>query len=163
MTPRPSAPASRFGTSSRACRSCHSFATSMSGARRGRSPSSLLTSPQSSGAVASADPGREALAHTMAGAQVGGIEECDAAFDGGADERDHRLLVRWETVALAHPHAAEPQRRHFQTPLSQCALLHAVSLGLTITLIAWRSLSGSYLTVPTGAGSSRASDVDSSR
>src|SRR5437870_10092775 len=60
----------------------------------------------------------------------GGIEECDAAFDGSADERDHRLFVRWETVALAHPHAAEPQRRHFQTPLSQFALLHVVSLGL---------------------------------
>src|SRR3989475_177263 len=43
----------------------------------------------------------------------GGIEECDAAFDGRADERDHRLLVRWETVALAHPHAAEPECRDF--------------------------------------------------
>src|SRR6266571_2086797 len=140
MTPRPSAPASRFGTSSRACRSCHSFATSMSGARRGRSLSSLLTSPQSSGAVASADPGREALAHTMAGAQVGGIEECDAAFDGGADERDHRLLVRWETVALAHPHAAEPEGRDFEIALSKFALLHwSLLQGFSITLIASRS------------------------
>src|SRR5207244_5844333 len=59
----------------------------------------------------------------------GGIEECDAAFNGRADERDHRLLVRWDTVALAHPHAAEPQRRHFQTTRSQFALLHVVSLG----------------------------------
>src|SRR3989442_4175861 len=62
--------------------------------------------------------------------QLGGIEEGDAAFDGRADERDHRLLVLWDTVALAHPHAAEPQRRHFQTTRSQCALLHVVSLGL---------------------------------
>src|SRR5438128_8888879 len=45
---------------------------------------------------------------------LGGIEERDAAFDGRADERDHRLLVRWETVALAHPHAAEPERRDFR-------------------------------------------------
>src|SRR6266446_2385308 len=50
----------------------------------------------------------------------------NASPDGRADERNHRLLVRWETVALAHPHAAEPQRRHFQTPLSQFALLHVV-------------------------------------
>src|SRR3989442_39791 len=62
----------------------------------------------------------------------GRIEECHAAFDGCADERDHRLLVRWETVALAHPHAAEPQRRNFQVPppLSHFALLLFVSLGL---------------------------------
>src|SRR3989440_193054 len=59
-----------------------------------------------------------------------GIEECDAAFDGRADERDHRLLVRWETVALAHPHAAEPEGRDFQTTRSQFAFLHVVSLGL---------------------------------
>src|SRR6184192_3127144 len=54
----------------------------------------------------------------------GGIEECDAAFDGRADERDHRLLVRWETVALAHPHAAEPEGRDFEIALSKCARLH---------------------------------------
>src|SRR5437667_4362882 len=77
---------------------------------------------------------RQGLAHELfVGVRTvdfGGIEECDAAFDGRADERNHRLLVRWDTVALAHPHAAEPQRRHFQTPLSQFAFLHGVSLGL---------------------------------
>src|SRR5437667_3104103 len=77
---------------------------------------------------------RQGLAHELfigvRTVNLGGIEECDAAFNGRADERDHRLLVRWDTVALAHPHAAEPQRRHFQTPLSQFALLHVVSLGL---------------------------------
>src|SRR6266496_4093415 len=61
---------------------------------------------------------------------LGSIEECDTAFNSRADERDHRLLVRWDTVALAHPHAAEPQRRDLQTPFSQFALLHVVSLGL---------------------------------
>src|SRR6266550_469971 len=70
----------------------------------------------------------------------GGIEERDAPFDGRANERDHRLLVRWETVALAHPHAAEPQRRHFQIALSKFALLHwSLLQGFTMTLIASRS------------------------
>src|SRR5216117_1093633 len=60
----------------------------------------------------------------------GGIEECDTAFNGRADERDHRLLVGRDTVALAHPHAAEPEGRDFQTTRSQFAFLHVVSLGL---------------------------------
>src|SRR5439155_1568620 len=60
----------------------------------------------------------------------GRIEECDAAFNGRADERDHRLLVGRDTVALAHPHAAEPEGRDFQTTRSQFAFLHVVSLGL---------------------------------
>src|SRR6266853_3678428 len=54
------------------------------------------------------------------------IEECDAAFHGCADERDHRLLVRWESVALAHAHAAEPEGRDLEATLSEFALLHAV-------------------------------------
>src|SRR5437879_13788202 len=70
----------------------------------------------------------------------GGIEERDAAFDGRADERDHRLLVRWETVALAHSHAAEPDGRDFEVTLSQFAFLHwSLLQGFTITLIASRS------------------------
>jgi len=36
----------------------------------------------------------------------------DAAFDGRADERDHRLLLRREAVALTHPHAAQSKRRN---------------------------------------------------
>src|SRR6266850_1292736 len=56
-----------------------------------------------------------------------GIEECDAAFHGRADQRDHRLLVRWETVALAHPHAAESERRDLQVAVSKFALLHCAS------------------------------------
>src|SRR5438034_3663703 len=57
----------------------------------------------------------------------GGIEECDAAFHGRADERDHRLLVRWDTVALAHPHAAEPQRRDFEVAFPKRAFFHRFS------------------------------------
>src|SRR5207253_596413 len=55
---------------------------------------------------------------------LGGIEECDTAFDSRADERDHRLLVRWDTVALAHAHAAESEGRDLEIALSKCALLH---------------------------------------
>src|SRR5881394_3355891 len=55
---------------------------------------------------------------------LGGIEECDAAFHGRADERDHRRLVRWDAVALAHPHAAEPEGRDFEMALSKFAFLH---------------------------------------
>src|SRR5439155_16502414 len=65
----------------------------------------------------------------------GSIEECDAAFHGRADERDHRLLVRWETVALAHPHAAEPERRDLEIAVPKSALLHwSLLQGCTMTL-----------------------------
>src|SRR5207244_9509246 len=65
---------------------------------------------------------------------LGGIEERDATFDSRADERDHRLLVRRETVALAHPHAAEPERRAFEIALSKFALLHwSLLQGFTMT------------------------------
>src|SRR5437016_9898662 len=75
----------------------------------------------------------------------GGIEECDAAFNGCADERDHRLLVRWETVALAHPHAAEPEGRDLEIALSKFAHLHWSFLqGFTMTLIASRSFIARY-------------------
>ena len=43
-----------------------------------------------------------------------GVEECDAALDGGADERDRLLPVGGRTVSEAQPHAAEAKRRHFQ-------------------------------------------------
>ena len=42
------------------------------------------------------------------------IEECDAAFDGCPDNRDHLLLVFGRTVAEAHSHAAEADGRDFQ-------------------------------------------------
>src|SRR5438034_11417515 len=52
---------------------------------------------------------------------LGGIEERDTTFDGRADERDHCLLVRWVTVALAHAHAAESEGRDFEIALSKLA------------------------------------------
>ncbi len=53
----------------------------------------------------------------------GGIEECDAAFHGRANQRDHLLLVFRRAVAKAHPHAAEPDGRDFQVAFSKFALL----------------------------------------
>src|SRR5207302_658917 len=41
----------------------------------------------------------------------GGVEECDAAFHGRPDDRDHLLLFSGRTVAKAHSHAAEPDSR----------------------------------------------------
>src|SRR5687767_10239712 len=40
---------------------------------------------------------------------LGGVEECDAAFDRRPDHGDHLLFVFGRTVAKAHSHAAEPQ------------------------------------------------------
>src|SRR5207302_7932788 len=57
---------------------------------------------------------------------LGGLEECDTAFDSRADERDHRLLVRWDTVALAHAHAAAAEGRDLELALSKCALLQCL-------------------------------------
>ena len=56
-----------------------------------------------------------------------GVEEGDAAVDRGADQRDHLLPVGKRRVALAHPHAAEPDRRDLQA-VSERALLHRLSL-----------------------------------
>src|SRR5439155_15882647 len=81
----------------------------------------------------------------------GGIEERDAALDGRADQRNHRLLVRRETVALAHAHAAEPQRRHLEVGLSKFASLHwSLPQGFTMTLIVSRSFIARY---PSGTSS----------
>ena len=43
-----------------------------------------------------------------------GVEEGDAAVDGGADQRDHLLLVRGRTEGVAHAHAPEADRRDLQ-------------------------------------------------
>src|SRR3989442_39796 len=104
---------------------------------------------------------RQRLAHELfvgvGTVNFGRIEECHAAFDGCADERDHRLLVRWETVALAHPHAAEPERRNFQAPPppSQFALLHFVSLGLHHHLDGFALVGVQFLTTVGSSGRPR--------
>ena len=55
------------------------------------------------------------------------IEERDATIHGRPNERDHLLLVGGRTVAVAHAHAAQAERRNFQATLSQFALLHCPS------------------------------------
>ena len=54
----------------------------------------------------------------------GGVEERDAALDGGADQRDHLLLVHRRAIAEAHAHAAEAEGRDFQIAVSEFAFLH---------------------------------------
>src|SRR5216683_7832882 len=58
---------------------------------------------------------------------LGGIEECDAAFDRRPDHGDHLLLVSSRTVTKAHSHTAEPESRNFQATVSKFALLHCFS------------------------------------
>src|SRR2546430_2824587 len=76
-------------------------------------PAGITSDPELGGDHHLSAHWRQRLAHELfVGVRTvnfGGIEERDAAFNGRTDERDHRLLVRWETVALAHPHAAEPE------------------------------------------------------
>src|SRR5271169_963566 len=55
------------------------------------------------------------------------IEECYAAFHGGAENRDHLLLVSSRTVRKAHSHAAQAEGRNFQFIISKFALLHCFS------------------------------------
>jgi hypothetical protein len=74
--------------------------------------------------------GSEGFAHQLfvgeRAVRFGGVEERDAAFDRCANERDHLAFVRCRSVAIAHPHAAEPDRRDFQVAAPQSALLHFV-------------------------------------
>ena len=46
------------------------------------------------------------------------IEECHAAFDGGANERDPLLLLSCRAVAKAQAHATESQRRYLKPAVS---------------------------------------------
>src|SRR5271155_2197333 len=75
--------------------------------------------------------GSERLAHqflvSVGAIDLRGVEECDAQFDGLADQRDHILLVRGRTEAKAHAHAAEAEGGDFQVAVSQFALLHFFS------------------------------------
>ena len=57
----------------------------------------------------------------------GGVEERDAAFDGGAKKSGHLLLVFGRAVGKAHSHAAEPDGRDFQIAFSKFALLHLLN------------------------------------
>ena len=53
------------------------------------------------------------------------IEKCDPEFDRLPKQRNHLLLFFGRTVAKAHSHTAQPDRRDFQrVGLSKFALLH---------------------------------------
>src|SRR5258708_37893016 len=54
-----------------------------------------------------------------------GIEKRHTLFKCRSNHRNHLLLVLGRTVAKAHSHAAEPDRRHFQwITLTKFALFH---------------------------------------
>src|SRR6267143_3489046 len=63
----------------------------------------------------------------------GGVEKCDATFDSRPDQRDHFLLVACRTVANAHSHTAESDRRYFQIAFSKVAFLHRFSFGVFLS------------------------------
>ena len=56
------------------------------------------------------------------------VEERYAAFYGGSDDRDHRLLFSRRTVARAHAHAAQPDGRNPKIAASECALVHVLDI-----------------------------------
>jgi hypothetical protein len=55
---------------------------------------------------------------------LGGVEECDAALDRAAEQRDHFLSVSGGALAAGHAHAAEAEGRDLQAVLPERALLH---------------------------------------
>ena len=76
--------------------------------------------------------GREGLADELLvdvrAVDLGGVEERDPAVDGGAQQVDHLAAVaRVRAEALAHAHAAEPERGHLQAAGAEDALVHVVS------------------------------------
>jgi hypothetical protein len=76
--------------------------------------------------------GREGLADeflvAIRAVDLGGVEEGDSAVDRGAQQVDHLAAVaRVRAEALAHAHAAEPERGHLQLAGAQDALVHVVS------------------------------------
>jgi hypothetical protein len=61
---------------------------------------------------------------------LGGVEEGDAAVDGGADQGDAVLAGDGRAVAVAEAHAAEPDRGDLQAAGSKVALDHGFSLSV---------------------------------
>ena len=72
--------------------------------------------------------GRQGLAHQFLVRErtvgLGGVEEGDAALEGRPDQRDRLLPVGRRAVTIAEPHAAEADRRDFQTAVAEFAFLH---------------------------------------
>ena len=58
---------------------------------------------------------------------LGGVEEADALLDRCADEGDRRGTSLALAVVGAHPHAAEPERRHVET-LAELTVLRGSGL-----------------------------------
>ena len=59
----------------------------------------------------------------------GRVEECDAAIDGRADQRDALLLLDRLAIGEAQAHAAEPDLRNLESALAESAFLHCSSPG----------------------------------
>jgi hypothetical protein len=55
---------------------------------------------------------------------LGGVEEGHAALDRGAEQADHLAGVLRRAIAEAHAHAAEPERRDFESIAAECPFLH---------------------------------------
>jgi type II intron maturase len=97
-------------------------------ARRGPLPLRIKVEPELGGDHYLLTAGSKGFAHELfvreRTVDFGGVEECDAAFDGQPDHGDHLLLVRSRTVAAAHSHAAEPESRNLKAAVSKFARLH---------------------------------------
>ena len=56
--------------------------------------------------------------------RLGGVEERDAAFHGGTDQRNPGLLVDGRSIAEAQAHAPESERGNLQATAAKPACLH---------------------------------------
>jgi hypothetical protein len=66
--------------------------------------------------------------------RLGSVEEGDVALNGRPDQRNSLVLAdRW-TIGEAQAHAAEPDRRDFQSTFSECAFMHLSAPYTGITL-----------------------------
>ena len=72
--------------------------------------------------------GREGLADEFligeGAVDLRGVEEGDAALDGGTEKRDHLVLFRERFVGKAQAHATEAEGGYFKIAFSQFAFLH---------------------------------------
>jgi hypothetical protein len=69
---------------------------------------------------------------------LGGVEEGDAKIHGLAEQSDHPGPVRSWAVGEAHAHAAEAERRDFETAGPKNSFLHVVLLRLERQDGRWR-------------------------
>src|SRR6185437_6599705 len=78
--------------------------------------------------------GRQGFAHQFLVGEravyLGGIEECDAAIDGSANQGDALLLLDRLAVGVAEAHATQAHGRHFETAPAEPTLFHDGDLPL---------------------------------